>query len=362
MKIGFNVFAAVLALLVPLTVSANAGFTPGNVLVSYDNTVFEHTPDGELVSQLSIPTNSSGEVSRDLVVLDDGRLAVFNGTFAPTLSIWNGSTWEHLTLAGWSTVNNVSYGGIAAFGNTVLVTDMFTYGGESMGIIAFDLSSGTARHVYDANEYIDLAIGKDGLLYALRNAYGDLDVIDPATFTLLRTVDLGHTSGSRSVDVNANGEIFMSSWSGYIGHYTAAGELLNTLTIGGSLFDIDLDGAGRVITGSRFDNAYITDESFSSLNSIYNGRWNIFVANVPDVQDVPAAPVLTPSKDQQGAWITTTLNWTTDAPGVDVYYNGELVDTFTDVTTASYRNRKQFSQIYTVCNVGTQDCSEFVAN
>lgn len=81
----------------------------------------------------------------------------------------------------------------------------------------------------------------------------------------------------------------------------------------------------------------------------------------PDIP--PAPPVLTANSTRKGAWITTTLTWSTEATGVDVYYNGVLVDSFDQQTTSSsYSDRKQFGQVYSVCNIGTQDCSEYIAN
>ena len=52
----------------------------------------------------------------------------------------------------------------------------------------------------------------------------------------------------------------------------------------------------------------------------------------PDIP--PAPPVLTANSTRKGAWMTTTLNWSTEATGVDVYYNGVLVDSFDQQTTS----------------------------
>jgi len=77
----------------------------------------------------------------------------------------------------------------------------------------------------------------------------------------------------------------------------------------------------------------------------------------------PAAPVLTGYSQQRRSWIKTTLNWSTEAAGVDVYYNGQLVDSFDQQTTsATYSHKKRYDQVYSVCNTGTQDCSEYIAN
>jgi len=61
------------------------------------------------------------EHARDIVMLAGGNIAVYNGTFDPYLSIYNATTssWSHHTMPGFSTVNNVSYGGIDVLGNNI---------------------------------------------------------------------------------------------------------------------------------------------------------------------------------------------------------------------------------------------------
>ena len=125
-----------------------------------------------------------------------------------------------MTVAGWSIPNNTTYGGIVSIANKVFVTDGFTCnGGEARGIIVIDLNDGTSNRFISDKDYIDIALGGDGLLYALQNTYGALDVIDPVSLAIVRSVALGHTSSSRGVTANANGDIFMASLDGYVAQY-----------------------------------------------------------------------------------------------------------------------------------------------
>lgn len=366
MKKPIKIIAVIFSFGIPGAVMADTGFQAGNILVSTGNTVYEYTSDGILVTQVPVPASPDNETVRDITMLEDGRLAVFNGTFLPALSVFDGVTWTNLSVDGWSVPNNLSYGGIASIDGTVFVTDGFTYnGGEGRGLIAIDMTNGTNQRFADSSDYIDITLGRDGLLYALRSVYGALDVVDPATFTILRSVDLGHTSGSRGVIANADGMIYMISWDGYIAHYDSDGVLLNTLFIGGDLHDIDMDDTGRLIVGSRFGQVYITDESLSTFNEITVGSTNTFVAFVTPLSpiDVPAPPVLSGTHKKRGRHIHTTLTWTTEASGVDVYFNGELIDTVSGTNTATYAFFKNQSQVFMVCNTGTSDCSsEYVAN
>ena len=339
-----------------------AGFQPGNILISSQNVLHEYDANNALVSQEVIPLNTNNEVARDLLVLEDGRLAVFNGTFYPELTIYDGSSWQNITVSGWSTPNNLSYGGIASIDNRVFVTDGYTAsGGEAKGLIEINLDTGVTNRFIDNKDYIDVTLGRDGLLYALQNTYGLVDVVDPDSLAILRSVALGHTSGSRGVAANANGEIFMVSWDGYIAHYDVNGVQVNTLSIGGNLHDIDIDETGRLIVGSRFGKAFVTDESLAEFTEIVATSMSAFAAFVPPEPPL-AAPVLSGDHSRKGRWITTTLTWVTEAPAVDVYFNNILIDTFAS-NTATYKYSKKISQTFVVCNTGTQDCSdEYIAN
>ncbi len=346
--------------------SAVSELAEDSVLVSSNNTLYEYTPQGALLSQLPIPANSLSEVARDIVVLEDGRLAVFNGTFAPELSIYNGSSWESVSVDGWSVPNNLSYGGLAVRGDRVFLTDGFTYnGGEPQGLVIVNLAELSSQRFFEADAYIDITLGGDQLLYALKNTYGDLNVIDPNSMEVVRSIDLGHTSSSRGVAASADGSIYMVSWNGYVARYDAEGGLLNSLQIGGNLHDIDIDGTGRIIVGSRFGRVYLTDEALSSFHEIVASNTNAFVAfSTPGTSPKDfAPPVLEASQRKRGRNIETTLTWSTEAEAVDVYFNGQLIDGQLAGSTATYAYFKKISQVFLVCNTGTQACSEeYIAN
>ena len=361
MNIGSRKFSPFFFLI--LTSSAwAADYQPGNTLISSQNVLHEYNSENLLVTQTVIPLNANNETARDLAVLEDGRLAVFNGTFYPELSIYNGSNWQSITVDGWSIPNNASYGGIANIANKVFVTDGYTGGGgEARGLIEINLDNGASNRFITNKDYIDVTLGGDGLLYALQNTYGAVDVVDPTTLTILRSLALGHTSASRGVAANVNGDIFMVSWNGYISRFDTNGTLINSLTIGGNLQDIDLDESGRVIVGSRFGQVYITDQNLSAFTEILAGSMSTFAAIVPPETPL-AAPVLNGSHSRKGRWITTVLNWTSEASAVDIYYNNIHIETLTG-TTATYKYSKKVSQTFVVCNKGTQDCSEtYISN
>src|SRR4029079_15229269 len=99
-----------------------ATFGPGDLLITQNDTLFEYTRGGTLVQSAGIPYPHPElasclpcEAARDVAVLDAGRAALYNGTFDPYLSTFDAASlaWTHQTFVGLSTVNNVSYGGIA---------------------------------------------------------------------------------------------------------------------------------------------------------------------------------------------------------------------------------------------------------
>ncbi len=253
-----------------------AMLTPGNVLVSDLNarTITEYTMTGVFVQSFLMPNNGSSERLRDIVVDDNGDIHAYNGTFSPTLDSLDPSTSvvTSQTLAGWSTVNNISYGGIAVLGDTVFATDMATAsGGAAEGIVRFSTSGGTAVRFATSEEYQDLTIGIDGLLYGLRGNNDFVDVFDPSTGALIRTINLDTTLSSadvRGIAVDANGALFAAAWSGSLYSADSDGNLLTSLSTGFSnLTDIDIDNSGNLLAGSRFGGVIFSDVNLLTSSS-----------------------------------------------------------------------------------------------
>ncbi|MDX1802934.1 MAG: hypothetical protein R3292_02560 [Alcanivorax sp.] len=342
---------------------ATSLFQQDSILVSSEHNLYAFSPSGSLRSRVPIPINASGEQARDLTLIGSDAVAVFNGTFSPLLSVMDAQGWSSRSIDGWSTVNNISYGGMASLGSQLFLTDGATSGGAARGIISLDTVSGDYQRYLTDSDYIDITLGQDGNLYALRDTYGSLDVIDPSTLTLLHTVNLGYSSYSRGVTASANGDLYVAGWNGFVSHYSASGELLDTLDIGGNLTDIDINHAGAIAVGSRFGNIYLTDLSLATFTAVSVSSGVTFTA-FAEVNMPPAPPQLTASKSRKGAWITTTLSWTTQASGVDVYFNDVLRDSINgEQGSVSYTEHKKEAQTYKICNAGTELCAPvYVAN
>ncbi len=289
--------------LAAMAVEARAGaFTDGNILVSTDEVLYEYTPAGVFVQSFAIPFPGGGsESARDVALDADGFAYVYNGTFDPYVSKLDpvSGVWSHETAIGFSTVNNGTYGGIAAYGDYVFVTDMDTAGDggadQAMGVIRFNQSDGTWVRFGEDHEPIDLNIGRDGLLYTLFPGGSPngrtVNVYDPLTMAFIREIDLtatfGHTA-HRSIAADDGGNIFVADADGDFQKIDADGTLLDSVNLDpqcdGScfFFDVDVSADGVVALGSRDGDVIITDEDLSSFSSFAVGTEGTFVTIVPE--------------------------------------------------------------------------------
>jgi len=128
-----------------------AAFNTQNLLVTVSDTLREYTT-GTLVQSFTVPRGPAPAdgPARDVIVGPAGQAHVYNGTFNPYLSTLDPvtGTWSHVTHAGWDTVNNVSYGGVARYGPCVFATDMATFHIQPLDNPAARVSLSQARGEY----------------------------------------------------------------------------------------------------------------------------------------------------------------------------------------------------------------------
>jgi MYXO-CTERM domain-containing protein len=271
----------VAALLFAVKVAEAAPLTPGNLIVSQSNMLFEYTPAGVYVQSFSVPypvlPRPAGERVRDIIPGSLTEINIYDGTFDPYLNTVDlvSMSWSSQTYAGWSTGNNVSFGGIARVGTCVFVTDMDTAGDSPSGIVRFQLADGTATRFFTA-PFIDVTTGYDGLLYALLDDGVTVRVFDPSSLALAKTITLSNLC--LGIAVNAAGHVFGASWDGNIYHFGPGGALLGSISGASNLIDIDLASDGAIVVGGRFGDVILTDESLSSKTSFTLQSTPTFVA------------------------------------------------------------------------------------
>jgi hypothetical protein len=292
-----------------------ATLTVGNILVGENQMVHEYTTAGALVQSFSVPQVGDPQL-RDIVRDRNGQIRAYNGTFSPSLSTINpltGGVADH-SFSGWSTANNLTYGGIAADATSgrIFVTDMNTDGATAQGIVVFDELGAFATRIATTIDPIDLTLGHDGLLYALYPGGSPggttLDVFNPATLSKIKEIDLtasvGFGAGNRAVAVSASGELFLANFSGEVFHVAADGTLLNQSTFacpafGGNcrFFDINLGADGTSLLLSADEEVLLTDTAFSAgssfavlqSSSTSSSVFSAFVEAPPSAVPLPAA-------------------------------------------------------------------------
>ncbi|WP_338846942.1 PEP-CTERM sorting domain-containing protein [Massilia sp. W12] len=259
-KISSSLFKYALgaALAVSALASHAAAVQNGNLLVSdlSNGKLREMGQDGRTVQVFDTPDFADGFHSlRGVAMGEKGVVHMFNGTFTPrmtSLDSNNGSIKSNLGMNGWSTVNNISYGGIGVYGNSVFVSDMFTYsGGEASGIVMFNLKNGESSRFATNRSYTDLTVGRNGLLYALN---GNVDVYDPNSLRLLKTINLSGNYDARGVAVDRSGNLFAVDMYGGLAQYDAQGALKKQINFGGFMTDIDVNDQGMLAIADRSSN------------------------------------------------------------------------------------------------------------
>lgn len=260
--------------------------------------------DLSFTSNIVIPDNGSNESAKDAVKLSDGTLVVYNGVFDPVLSVYANNAWSHLTFSGWSSVNNLTYGGIASNDRYVWVTDMETFGSpedQDHGIIQFDLDGKNPDFRFAEDiEPIDLTLGKDGLLYALYPGGSPggrfIDVYNPNDATFVKTINLsdifGHTA-HRSIAVDSDSNVYIADLDGDVQMIDCNDNLVHSINVGGTLFDIDIVD-GHVLVGGVSGEIFIADlqlQGFQTvqtedLDPVFNGSGVFILGDSVDTSNL----------------------------------------------------------------------------
>lgn len=274
--------------------------------------VREFTPSGTFVGQITPPLGDP----RDVVVSPNGDIQVFDGTFSPQLDTYNPTTgtWSSRTTTGWSTVNNLSYGGIAAYGDYVYVTDMQTaYETPPFnGIIRFNMADDTVERFAGGHDFIAMCLGLDGYLYAMGGQTGmgnNIYKYDPITMDFLGTF-LAPVPDGRGVAVGANGDYYVADWGNTVNRYDSAGNFIQAQNAGNGAVDVSLDG--QVISGN-----VLMDLALNIVGTVGDGNYHASFAT-------PQIPILTPILSKVE---TTLLTYTENAPATAISETIELTDT-----------------------------------
>lgn len=261
----------------------------------------EYTQQGALVSSYNVPQAPGAtetEDARGLSVDPSGNVNIYDGTLTPSLATFSPATnnWSYQTVSGWSTGNNITYGGVAAYKNYVFASGMETDGvGTDNGIVRFDDAGGPATHFGQGANFLQVSLGLNGQLYGLETN-GIVEVFNPDTLAQVGTVALqgGPDSNIRGIAVDGSGQIYAVSWGGYLSTYNANGsysgnstQLKTSYGVNENLVSIALDTDGQLAVGGRRGEIYLTNESLAPVQTIQTNEWNVFVTFDHYIGSVP---------------------------------------------------------------------------
>ena len=227
------------------------------------------------------------EPGRDLIYDQSGKVHAYLGTFDPALSSYTlaGGGWTQRTHSGWSTVNNVSNGGIGQWGDYVYVTDMTTFSepaDEAKGVVRFNLADGTSARFLETEEPQDLAIGKDGRLYLLSG--NTVKSYDPDTFAQHEHGRRCRRATSAASPSTRRARFLRSTASEQVYRLSCSGAVLGSVTLTGvsDPMDIDVSGDGRVAIGTASGHVVQMSEDLTGITTFAAGTQRAFVAFGPD--------------------------------------------------------------------------------
>jgi len=264
-------------------------FTPGNIIVSSSNNLYEVNSSGQIIQQIEIPSaGNTVESARDIAFDDEGNIHVYNGTFSPTLSTYYtaSESWTHRSINGFNTINNIRYGGIDTFKNYVFLTDMSNPTDDTQGVIRYDLESETYVRFAESIEPVDLVLGLDGLLYVLSSGVNFITVYEPSTLSLVKsfnTTGLQGSSGPSSIAVDSESNIYIGNTDGDIQRVDADSNLVKTVTLyrdnelTGSVSDVNLREDGILGLSGRFGEIYL--EEAQLLNNSVTADFSVTNTN-----------------------------------------------------------------------------------
>jgi WD40 repeat protein len=282
-------------------ITSPQGLTPGNILISAGgdsqppNVLYEYTTKGVLVKQFPIKSPLGVDAGlRSVTLSADGNVQIYDGDSNPTLATLDprtGKTVFHQG-AGFDSTGNAVAGGIASIGRFVFVTQM-SYGNTPRGILRFnnfDFSS----HFFPSNvDYIQLSMGRNGLLYAIKDPGSGspgVDIYNPQTMTHLGTVNFpADNSYLRTAAISASGDIFAGGMDGHIYHYNKNGQFVDTIAGAiGQIFSLNISPTGQLVD---------SNSGLVGIIDITSGNSTVF--KIPNVGIIFVAFVAPPPPMQQ---------------------------------------------------------------
>lgn len=210
------------------------------------------------------------ELGRDVVVADNHEIYVA----APPM------LYRYDPLTGDTTGTRHPTWSMAPGRRGLATTGDRLYAGHSSlagGVFVFDLEGYQVARGLEGAQYADLAIGPDGLLYALRTDGNTVDRISIPDLTIASTVNLSAGEAAQYLVVSSNGDLYTTGRDRWINRYDNNGALLTSgIAPGGYAVLADLtitdeqrvyvinDAGGIVVFGDNLDSIDVIPRGLSA--------------------------------------------------------------------------------------------------
>jgi hypothetical protein len=281
------------ALSLAAAAAAAEPFTPRNVLVVHDDTLFEYTQTGELVQRIDVVhPRTPAPGATDVVVDRFGRAHVQNLPTSPrpdpTISTFDpySGAWSHVRIVGGLGVT--TDGDLSLLGDTVL-SKRTAFRFLEDRVIRFHVPGRTVGEV---------SAGLDGRLYALEagTPRAEVRILDPESFDLVGRLTLRDGTGQRlmatGIAAAEDGTLYVADFDGHIYSFDRLGTFLGDHpTPGLGLHDVDLAPDGTLVAGTRSGEVVVTDTGFAEMRSfpVPGSTRYSYVALVPEALERPDA-------------------------------------------------------------------------
>lgn len=144
-----------------LTVTrSNTDIDAANHWIAAGDSIQERDPSGAVIRTIPVEWpggtgRPAGEIVHDILVLQDGNVAVYNGTGRVFLSVYNVTlgTWDHFAEPGLSanTSADETVGGLASVGDYIFLTDLESFDGDERGIVRVNTLTGEVVRFADSS-------------------------------------------------------------------------------------------------------------------------------------------------------------------------------------------------------------------
>lgn len=256
------IFCTLLSICSTSSLMANAlPFKGGDILFTYENSVYEMTQDGTIVGSMEVPRPSGTRYQLGGLAVDrTGRFWVYDLGGAGTTKFYLDYFSSYSPTSGtWSYLQVPSEGPDNLSDQDLTISGDYLYcNTHRVNVLTGALSDDTSIF---SRETAEIATGLDGYLYATsRIGFQDRSKVrkyDPDTLELLSEITLCNADSEplniRGIAVNTVGELFVADWiPGAVYHFTASGNLLDAFDIKMTqLSDIHLFDDDLLVIGAR---------------------------------------------------------------------------------------------------------------